>query len=72
MTTSDYKHAWVVRLSWHSLYPQKTMILSPFLFLGLVAGGTVNFSDSLKSKKSIDNYNLFDTFLMAHVIMDKI
>lgn len=48
------------------------MIVSPFLFLGLVAGGTVNFSDSLKSKKSIDNYNLFDTFLMAHVIMDKI
>lgn len=47
------------------------MILSHLLFLGLVAGGTVNFSDSFKSKKSIGKYNLFGRFLMAHVIMDQ-
>lgn len=48
------------------------MILSPLLFLGLVAGTMVNFSDSFKSKKSVGKYNLFGRFLMAHVIMDQI
>lgn len=47
------------------------MILSPFLFLGLVAGGTVNFSDSFMSKKS-GKYNLFGTVIIIHVIMDQI
>ena len=58
-------------LSWDCPYSDKSMILSPFLFLGLVAGGTVNFSDSFMSKKS-GKYNLFGTVIIIHVIMDQI